>query len=177
MIRDATAADRPGIDAVHLAAFGDEGEVIVPLLDDLAGDCRASLVAEEDGRIVGHVQLNRSWVDAPSSLVQVVVLSPLAVHPDRQGTGLGTVLVASAVVRAEADGWPMVFLEGSPGYYGTRGFEPARPLGFEAPSERIPDAAFQVALLSGAQDWMRGRLVYCDAFWRHDCVGLRSPTD
>lgn len=161
------------MEAVERAAFGAEGEVIVDLLQDLARDCRASLVAEEAGEIVGHVQLNVSWLDAPSSLVSVAVLSPLAVAPAHQGRGIGTILIAAALVRAEADGWPMVFLEGSPAYYSARGFRPARPLGFEAPSSRIPEAAFQVALLSSAQDWMRGRLVYCDAFWRHDAVGLR----
>jgi putative acetyltransferase len=177
VIRDATTADRAGIEAVEAAAFGAEGELIVTLLRELERDCRASLVAEVDGRIVGHVQLNLSWLDAPTSLVQVAVLSPLAVLPERQGTGIGTVLVASALVRAEADGWPMVFLEGDPGYYASRGFRPARPLGFAAPSDRIPGDAFQVALLSSAKEWMRGRLVYCDAFWRHDCVGLRPPIE
>jgi hypothetical protein len=23
--------------------------------------------------------------------------------------------------------------------------------------------------------WMTGRLVYAEAFWHHDCVGLRDP--
>jgi putative acetyltransferase len=40
---------------------------------------------------------------------------------------------------------------------------------------RIPDAAFQVLTLSSFEPWMSGTLVYADAFWRFDCVGLREP--
>ena len=47
--------------------------------------------------------------------------------------------------------------------------------GFVRPSVRIPDAAFQVALLSAHESWMAGQLVYCDPFWAADCVGLRDP--
>jgi putative acetyltransferase len=43
------------------------------------------------------------------------------------------------------------------------------------PSLRFPDAAFQVATLSGYEPWMTGTLVYPDTFWAHDCVGLRGP--
>ncbi|MHB8450990.1 MAG: hypothetical protein ACYDAQ_11155 [Mycobacteriales bacterium] len=39
---------------------------------------------------------------------------------------------------------------------------------------RIPDAAFQVLLLSAYQAWMTGTLVYRQAFWDHDAVGLRD---
>jgi putative acetyltransferase len=40
---------------------------------------------------------------------------------------------------------------------------------------RITDPAFQVALLASYEPWMTGALVYCEAFWAHDCVGLRDP--
>ncbi len=40
---------------------------------------------------------------------------------------------------------------------------------------RIPDPAFQVAVLDAHEAWMTGALVYCEAFWALDCVGLRDP--
>ena len=67
------------------------------------------------------------------------------------------------------------FLEGDPGYYGRRGFERASAHGFEAPSRRIPDPAFQVALLDAHEAWMTGRVLYRDVWWEHDCAGLRDP--
>jgi putative acetyltransferase len=83
--------------------------------------------------------------------------------------------VTAAVARARELGAPAVFLEGSPDYYSSRGFEPAAPRGFGRPSARIPEPAFQVVLLDAHEPWMTGALVYCEAFWAHDCVGLRDP--
>jgi putative acetyltransferase len=175
--RAARPDDEAAIDAVVGAAFGDEGPMIVRLLGLLAaaGHRRASLVAEQDGSLVGHVQLSRSWVDARERLVEVLVLSPLSVLPEAQGRGVGTALVAAALDRAAALDAPAVFLEGSPDYYGRRGFVRASELGFTRPSVRIPDVACQVALLPAYHSWMAGALVYCDPFWVTDAVGLRDP--
>ena len=175
--RAAHPDDDAAIDAVVGAAFGDEGPVIVRLLGLLAaaGHRRASLVAEQDGALGGHVQLSRSWVDARERLVEVLVLSPLSVLAEAQGRGVGTALVSAALDRAAELGAPAVFLEGSPDYYGRRGFARASELGFTRPSVRIPDAACQVALLPAYEPWMTGALVYCDPFWVTDTVGLRDP--
>ena len=112
---------------------------------------RASLVAEVDGDVVGHVGLSHAWVDARRALVDVLVLSPLSVLPAHQGGGAGTALVAAAVARARELGTPALFLEGSPAYYGPRGFERASALGFAPASVRTPDRAFQVVLTDGTR--------------------------
>ncbi len=176
--RPARHHDDAAVDEVVSRAFGEEeGPTIVALLALLAasGHRVAALVAERDGSVVGHVQLSRSWVDARERLVEVLVLSPLSVHPEAQGRGVGTALVAAALDHAATLGAPAVFLEGSPEYYGRRGFVRASPLGFTRPSVRIPDAACQVALLPAYEPWMTGALVYCDPFWATDAVGLRDP--
>jgi putative acetyltransferase len=169
--------DQPAVDRVVAAAFGDHGPVVVRLLEALASSeaVRASLVAVEGDDVVGHVQLNRSWVDARERLVDVLVLSPLSVSPGRQAQGLGSALLESALATAQDLGAPAVFLEGDWTYYGRRGFHAATPLGFTRPSPRIPEPAFQVRLLDAHEAWMRGPLVYCDAFWATDTVGLRDP--
>jgi putative acetyltransferase len=163
---------------VVTAAFGsEEGPRIAELVAALDASARTelSLVAEAGGVVVGHVQLNRSWVDARRALVDVLVLSPLSVDPAHQRQGIGGLLLAAAVELAGENGSPAVFLEGAPDYYGRHGFEPATPRGFVRPSPRIPEPAFQVAVLAGFEEWMTGPLVYCDAFWALDCVGLRDP--
>lgn len=177
-IRAALAADQNAIEAVAAGAFEEETDgQIVRLLRALSdtGALRASLVAVADDEIVGHVALSRSWVDARERLVDVLVLSPLSVSPDRQRAGIGTALIAAALAEAERLGAPAVFLEGSWDYYGPRGFSAATPLGFGSPSPRIPERAFQVARLPAYEAWMTGTFVYCDAFWTHDAVGLRDP--
>lgn len=176
--RVARATDRDSVLRVVEEAFGpDEGPTVARLvtaLDD-AGSTRASIVADADGQVVGHVQLSRSWVDARDALVDVLVLSPLSVAPTHQGQGIGAELLRAALVEAERLGSPAVFLEGDPGFYGDRGWSAGGALGFTAPSARIPAPAFQVALLSAYEPWMIGGLVYCEPFWALDCVGLRDP--
>ena len=103
MIRAYRPDDEADVRAVVTAAFGDEGETVAALVDELrAGHARAELVAEQDGAVVGHVLLSRSWVDARQALVEVLVLSPLSVAPGRQGRGVGTELLAAAVDEAAA---------------------------------------------------------------------------
>ena len=176
MIRAYTPDDEAGVRALVTAAFGGDGEKVARLAEGLrATHARAELVAEAAGVVVGHVLLSRSWVDARSALIDVLVLSPLSVAPEHQGRGVGTALVEAAVAEARRLGAPAVFLEGSPAYYGARGFEGATQRGFTRPSTRIPEPAFQVAVLDGHEEWMTGRLVYCEPFWAHDSVGLRDP--
>ena len=177
MIRPQRGTDRGAVRQVVADAFGEDGLHVVELLGALdgAGRTRADLVAEVDGEVVGHVRLSQSWVDAREALVEVLVLSPLAVSPAAQGRGVGTALLAAAVEAARDLGVPAVFLEGSPDFYGARGWERGSAHGFARPSSRIPDAAFQVVVLGGHEPWMTGPLVYCDPFWALDAVGLRDP--
>jgi putative acetyltransferase len=177
VIRPERGPDREAVRDVHTLAFGDGGHVAA-LVDALrAGPAplaALSFVATTENRVVGHVMLSASRLDAPSRLVDVYVLSPLGVLPEFQRRGIGTALVREALAAAGERAVPLVFLEGAPAYYGRRGFERADVLGFRAPSLRIPPAGFQVARLPGCQPWMTGTLVYSDTFWAFDCVGLRD---
>ena len=104
----------------------------------------------------------------------MLVLSPLAVRPPWQGRGIGSALMRHGLEEVRTRDEPLVFLEGSPDYYRRFGFVPAGELGFRRPSLRIPEAAFQVVTLASYEPWMTGTLVYAEAFWRNDCVGLRG---
>ncbi|MFK8907138.1 GNAT family N-acetyltransferase [Streptomyces sp. YS-3] len=177
MIRQETETDHEMVREVHARAFGPGP---VPALVEALRTAPAplapmSFVATLGGRVVGHVLLSAARLDAPRRLVDVMTLSPLGVHPDVQRRGIGARLIEHALAAADERGVPLVFLEGSPVYYRTRGFEAASPLGFRSPSLRIPDPAFQVARLSAHEPWMTGTLVYSDTFWALDCVGLRDP--
>jgi putative acetyltransferase len=171
-IRAVRPDDHAAVHAVVAAAFGDEH--VAGLVDHLraAGRVEVELVAVAGDEVVGHVGLERCWVDDEERLVEALTLSPLSVAPDQQGQGVGGHLVSAALDAAREREEPYVFLEGAPGYYARHGFGPARDHGFDRPSPRIPWPAFQVVVLDdrGA----RGRLVYPDAFWEHDAVGLRG---
>ncbi len=174
-----TPSDESAVRALVAAAF--EDEISLPaLLDALRASpdwLGLSYVAESGGEIVGHVALTRALLDARERLVEVLVLAPLSVHPDHQVRGIGRGLVEFAMADQDGRGRPLVFLEGSPRYYGRCGFVAAEPLGYRRPSLRIPGPAFQVRAVDGATAAAgpAGTLVYSRVFWDHDCVGLRDP--
>lgn len=163
---------------LHLAAFGDHGKVVAELVDglrpSLTADDGLSLVAEHEREIVGHVMFTRSLLDAPRRLVDVQVLSPVSVLPERQGQGVGSALVSRGLEIMTERQVPVVFLEGPPDYYARFGFRPGGEQGFRKPSLRIPDLAFQAIRLPAYEPWMSGTLVYSEVFWQHDAVGLRE---
>ena len=163
------------------AAFGADAPTHGDQVADLWAEVRAGdhLLAERvaivDGEVVGHVGVSHCWIDARRELVDACMLSPLSTSPAVQRVGIGTALVAAAIEAARGLGRPMLFLEGDPGFYGSRGFAPASAYGFEAPTRRVPAPAFQVVPLAEAPGWMTGRVVYPDVWWRRDCTGLRDP--
>jgi putative acetyltransferase len=174
-IREESADDVDAVRRVVAAAFG--GEKVPELLDAFRESVAwldLAYVVEEEGEVVASICYTRAWLDAPTKLVEVLALSPLAVRPDRQRTGIGSGLVKETLRLVEGRPEPLVFLEGSPDFYSRLGFIAAGELGFSAPSARIPVPAFQVATLPGYdQTWMSGAVVYPDVLWRLDSVGLR----
>jgi putative acetyltransferase len=177
-VREELPGDGEAVREVHLRAFGDHGIVVAGLVatlrDTIGPGQGLSLVAEHEGRIVGHIMFTRCLLDAPRRLVEVQTLSPLAVTPEYLKRGIGSALVEDGLRTLAGRSAPLVFLEGDPGYYRRFGFAPGADHGFRKPSLRIPDAAFQFLGLPGYEPWMTGTLVYSEPFWQHDAVGLRD---
>jgi putative acetyltransferase len=175
-IRPEQSPDRDAVLRVVAAAFGEGGERVADIWAGIGHHRRGSLVGELGGRIVGHVGLSQGWVDARRELVEAWVLSPLSVDPDHQRAGIGTALLAAAVATARGSGVPVLFLEGSPVYYGPRGFERADGRGFlPAALERTPRPAFQCVVFDAWEEWMTGQMIYPAVWWEHDAAGLRDP--
>jgi uncharacterized protein (TIGR03083 family) len=177
IVRPATHADHAAIAALHAAAFGDDRvpRLVAALRAATAPESQISLVAEDAGRVVGHVLVTPiSLETAPGRTRPLACLSPLGVHPRLQHRGIGSALVTAAVSEADRRGEPAVVLEGDPAYYRRFGFVPASQHGLRRPSERTPEPAFQVWVAPGART-PRGRVLYPDVFWALDAVGL--PVD
>jgi putative acetyltransferase len=179
LIREERIEDADDVARVHADAFGSHGAAVVSLVAALRAslqhDAGLSLVAvEDDGGVVGHVMFTRNLLDAPARLVDVQVLSPVGVVSRRQRQGVGSALIRRGLDMLVHRDVPVVFLEGSPDYYGRFGFAAGRGLGFRRPSLRIPEPAFQARVLPAYEPWMTGTLVYRQAFWDLDLVGLRD---
>lgn len=69
--------------------------------------------------------------------------------------------MCSLLARAEAAGWPLVALLGSPAYYGRFGFEPSVPLGIVYPPVGPDDPHLQVRRLPAYDPALRGDLTDC----------------
>lgn len=105
-------------------AFGQEEEARLVAALREGGHMALELVAEDRGRIVGHVALSR--MVAPKGWL---ALAPVSVDPKRQKTGIGSALCQMAVDYANA---PVVVL-GDPAYYARFGFDYARAAKLQTP--------------------------------------------
>lgn len=166
-IRPETPADSAAIDEVVGRAF--EGPVEVELVRNIRASAnyvaKFSLVATRAGAVIGHVMLSYVELDDGSSRHRVLSLAPVAVMPEAQKQGVGSTLIRAALRAADADGEPMVILEGSPVYYGRLGFSDSRDSGIHfALPDWAPREAGQVYKLSTYHHAIKGNVVYPPAF-------------
>ena len=121
-----------------------------------------SLVAEDDGEVIGHVML--SYVELVGADRRVLELGPVSVLPARQRQGIGSKLIEQALLLADARGEPLVLVLGHPTYYPRFGFRPASELGITPPDGRIPDDAFMAVPLRAYDASLRGQVVFPPAY-------------
>jgi putative acetyltransferase len=166
-IRAERAADFEAVAAVVESAFGSAAEA--GLVEAIRASAFAipelALVAERDDRVVGHVMISYAELVDGDDRNAIAMLSPLAVDPEHQRQGIGSMLVREVTARAAARGEAVVVLEGSPDYYRRLGFESAAEHGLTLPLPSwAPPAAAQVLRLDGDRAVPRGRVVYPPAF-------------
>lgn len=153
---------RAAIHALTQAAFGrvDEADLVDRLRAD--GLVRLSLVAVEDGEVVGHVLLTALAVSVDARAVDALCLAPVSVRPDYQGSGVGSMLIREALVRAEQSGFEAVVVLGHPGYYPRFGFSAALAAKLAAPFSG--EAFMALELVEGGLRGESGRVRYPPAF-------------
>ena len=132
-IRPETGDDEDAIRKVSLAAFptAQEADLVQQLRED--ADSELSLVADDEGAIVGHVLLSRMNVEGDGRPYRAVGLGPVAVIPERQREGIGGALIEEVVRRAQDRGEEIVFLLGEPDYYRRFGFSAEAAAPFASP--------------------------------------------
>jgi putative acetyltransferase len=163
-IRPETEADFARVFEVQAAAFEQRNEAeVVDALRRAKLPC-VSLVAEEAGRIVGHIFFSPVEIEGARGEPPLGGLAPVGVEPECQGQGIGGALVRAGLEACKPLGWRAVFLVGAPAYYSRFGFVAAAPLGFTYGNPHF-DAALQVIELeAGALEGHRGRVVFHSAF-------------
>jgi putative acetyltransferase len=142
LIRGETPRDVGQVRMINIAAFEQPDEA--DLVDALRAGCPevVSLVAELDGRVVGHILFSPVTVPAGERTLRGMGLAPMAVLPEHQRDGIGARLVEegspqrAGAVRDRAR---------PPGYYPRFGFERASAHGIPV-CGRLP-TAFMIRIL------------------------------
>jgi len=149
IIRKESRDDFGCIHNIHRQAFGqdDEGELVERLRASDHFIPELSLVAEENGTIIGHILFLKITISGHHEYGSLV-LAPMAVLPMYQRQGIGGKLVGNGLNKAGELGFDAVIVVGHPEYYPRFGFEQASKWGITCPFE-VPDEAFMAIELYG----------------------------
>lgn len=134
LIRDETKDDAALISEVTAAAFetleiSSHTEQFIVAALRAAGALSVSLVAEVDGRVVGHIAF--SPITISDGTPGWYGLGPVSVLPERQQMGIGKALIREGLARLKTLGAKGCCLVGHPGYYTRFGFENVAGLSLE----------------------------------------------
>lgn len=129
IIRQEQPADYPWTYEVVKTAFasaehsdGEEHNLVDRLRESKAFIPQLSLVAEDDGNIVGHILFTK--IDIGDSVQ--LALAPLSVLPEYQRQGIGTALILQGHKIAKELGYEYSVVLGSERYYPKFGYLPAQ---------------------------------------------------
>lgn len=153
--------DKDAIHALTQAAFapmpyssGNEGPIISALR--ASGDLTLSLVAEDEGVIIGHIAFSPVRIDGVSD--GWFGLGPISIRKDRQRQGIGKALIRAGLTRLKAMGAKGCALIGNPDVYRSSGFETDGQLSYGDLDRKY----IQRIVLAGASP--RGAITYSPAF-------------
>ncbi len=161
VIRDETPEDVRAITGVTVAAFATleisqhTEQFIIEALR-AAGALTISLVAELEGRVVGHIAF--SPLNMPDGAGGWFGLGPVSVLPEYQRQGIGGALIREGLARLQSLGAKGCCLVGHPEYYRQFGFVNPQGLGHEG----VPPEVFFALSFDG--DVPQGMVKFHEAF-------------
>jgi len=163
-IRSEKPDDQNEIRRINIEAFDTHAEA--DLIDALreSGIPLISLVAEENGELVGHILFSPIKLEKRGSNISIAGLAPMAVLPVWQNKGIGSKLVEEGLKECERIGYEAVVVLGHPDYYPRFGFVPSVNLGIRSEYD-VPAEVFMVKeLRSGALTGISGIAKYHEVF-------------
>ncbi|MCG9510586.1 N-acetyltransferase [Acinetobacter pittii] len=148
IVRDEEMTDIEAIEKLTKAAFqnaehSSHTEHFIVNSLRTQGQLTISLVAIEDGSIIGHVAI--SPVEMSSGEIGWYGLGPISVHPDKQGCGIGSLLMNKSLQKLKQLGAQGCVLLGEPSYYSRFGFKNYPELILP----NVPSEYFQAVTFSG----------------------------
>jgi putative acetyltransferase len=146
-----------------MSAFGRPAEAnLVDVLRDQVSPL-VSLVAEDNGAIVGHIMFSPVSLSGHPTL-RIMGLAPMAIAPERQRKGIGTALVHAGLERCKQLGFGAAVVLGHPAYYPRFGFSSSVCFGLGC-EYKVPANVFMVMeLQAGFLRGVSGTIKYHNAF-------------
>jgi len=163
-IRLEKPGDAAAIHQVNLLAFGQLLEV--DLVDALrqSGGLIISLVAVQDGCLVGHIAFSPVTITSSTATIAALGLGPMAVLPAYQRRGIGSQLVEVGLTACHHTPYGVVVVLGHPHYYPRFGFVLAKPLGIVWEHDAPEEACMVKEIHEGALAQIRGVVKYRPEF-------------
>ncbi len=124
-----------------------------------------SLVAEDKGKIVGHIMLTRLIIKDGEEEHESLTLAPVSVLPQHQHKGIGSALIRKSIEIARDLGFRSVIVLGYDTYYPRFGFKPAHLWGIKTPFDVSKEAFMALELMDGSLDQVKGTVVYPKVFY------------
>jgi predicted N-acetyltransferase YhbS len=172
IIRQEKLADLIGVYSIVEEAFrnmkhadGDEQELVERLRKSKSFIPELSLVAELDGKIVGHILFTRIWIVNESNRFESLSLAPLSVRPDSQNQGIGGALILEGHRRASEMGFNSIVVLGHEDYYPRFGYEICRNYGLSLPFEAADENCMVLELSKGSLKEISGEVEYPKEFF------------
>lgn len=138
---------------------GNEADLINELRKSDSFIPELSLVAEEDGKLLGHILFSKAKVGD----CEVLALAPLSVDPSYQRQGVGKTLIEEGHRIGKDLGYPYSIVLGSDKYYPKFGYIEAKSYGIKAPFD-IPSKYFMAKKLKEHPPKIAGLVSYDKAF-------------
>ena len=147
-IRKEKKKDYGSVRIINDLAFGgvEEGRIV----DKLRKACKEilSLVAISDKKIVGHIFFSPAVIKFNNTNIIGMGLAPMAVLPEFQNQGIGSLLVKKGLRQIKETDCPFIIVLGHEHFYPRFGFERASKYGLKAQWEGVPDEAFMALILN-----------------------------
>lgn len=163
LIRAEEQRDWAAVHAVNVSAF--ETSTEADLVDALREQAQplVSLIAEDDGAIVGHIVFSPVSLSGNPAL-RIMGLAPMAVAPEHQRQGIGSALVRAGLNECKRLGFGAAVVLGHPTYYPRFGFSSSARFGIGCEYD-VPEEAFMVVeLQAGFLNGTSGKVKYHPAF-------------
>ncbi|MFN3209631.1 MAG: GNAT family N-acetyltransferase [Roseovarius sp.] len=151
-----TKADWWEVEALYDLCFAPGREALSSyrLRDGVPPVAALCLVARDgDGILAGAI---RVW-PVRIGKARALLVGPVAVHPTRQGEGLGGYLIREALKIGQEAGWDRAMLVGDAPYYERFGFSRLDKVRMPPPTN--PERVLGIALREGAWDGVAGKVM------------------